>query len=66
MLKPIGYVQTDFGEEEIKKQPETTISTLIINRTFAEALDGIEAYSHLILIYFMHKSNKNQGTQNPS
>lgn len=55
VLKPIGYVQTDFGEEEFKKQPETTISTLIINRTFAAALDGIEAYSHLILIYFMHK-----------
>ena len=55
MLKSIGYVQTDFGEEEIKKQPETTISTLIINRKFAAALDGIESYSYLILIYYMHK-----------
>jgi tRNA (adenine37-N6)-methyltransferase len=55
VLKPIGYVQTDIGEEEIKKQPDTTISTLIVNRILAAALDGIESYSHLIIVYFMHK-----------
>jgi tRNA-Thr(GGU) m(6)t(6)A37 methyltransferase TsaA len=55
VLKPIGYVQADFGEEEIKKQPEATESTLIINPKLGSALDGIESYSHLILIYYMHK-----------
>ena len=54
MLKSIGYVKTDFGEE-IKKQPDTTISTLIINPKLGSALDGIESYSHLIVIYYMHK-----------
>ena len=65
MLKPIGYVQTDFGEEEIKKQPETTISTLIINPKLGSALDWIESYSHLIVIYYMHKGTIYQRTQNP-
>ncbi len=54
-LKPIGHIQTDCDEEDIKRQPETTISNLIINRAFTTALDGIESYSHLIVIYFMHK-----------
>lgn len=54
MLKSIGYVTTDFGEE-VKKQPGTTVSTLIINPKIASALDGIELYSHLIIIYYMHK-----------
>jgi tRNA-Thr(GGU) m(6)t(6)A37 methyltransferase TsaA len=55
ILKPIGYNETDFGEEEIKKQPEATISALIINSKLVSALDGIESYSHLIIVYFMHK-----------
>jgi tRNA-Thr(GGU) m(6)t(6)A37 methyltransferase TsaA len=55
VLKPIGYVQADFGEEEIKKQHEATESTLIINPKLGSALDGIESYSHLIVIYYMHK-----------
>jgi tRNA-Thr(GGU) m(6)t(6)A37 methyltransferase TsaA len=55
ILKPIGYIETDFGEEEIKKQLETTLSTLIINPKLVSALDGIESYSHLMIVYFMHK-----------
>ena len=55
MLESIGYNETDFGEEEIKKQPEATISALIINSKLVSALDGIESYSHLIIVYFMHK-----------
>jgi tRNA-Thr(GGU) m(6)t(6)A37 methyltransferase TsaA len=55
ILKPIGCIQTDFSEEEVKKQPEAILSTLIINPKLVLALDGIESYSHLIIVYFMHK-----------
>lgn len=55
MLESIGCVQTDFGEEEIKKQSKATISTLVVNPKLVSALDGIESYSHLIIVYFMHK-----------
>jgi tRNA-Thr(GGU) m(6)t(6)A37 methyltransferase TsaA len=56
-LNLIGRIQTEFSEEEIRRQPETVVSSLIINRTFTVALDGIESYSHLIVIYYMHKRN---------
>lgn len=55
MLESIGCVQTDFGEEQIKKQSKATISTLVVNPKLVSALDGIESYSHLIIVYFMHK-----------
>jgi tRNA (Thr-GGU) A37 N-methylase len=54
-LNPIGIIQTNFGEEEIRRDPKSVVSNLIINRGFTEALDGIESYSHLIVIYYMHK-----------
>lgn len=55
ILKSIGDVETDFGEEKIKRNPEKVVSNLIVNRIFTTALDGIESYSHLIVIYYMHK-----------
>jgi tRNA (Thr-GGU) A37 N-methylase len=64
--KPIGYINTDFGKKEIKKQSEKVVSIMIINREFIDALDGIELYSHLIIVYFMHIGNRYQGTENSS
>jgi len=69
-LKPIGYVknnlkQTTFHQnldiearkKQIRSKFETinqTISDLIIDDPFVEMLDGLEAFSHIVVIYWPH------------
>jgi len=52
VIKPIGFVRVINGDE--------SISELVINRELSDALDGIEDFSHLYVLYWMRevKSNK--------
>lgn len=54
-FKPIGKVRCKFTEEEIRRKRDSIVSEVIINPPYVAALDGIESYSHLIIIYYMHK-----------
>lgn len=54
-LKPIGSVRCNFSEEEIKTKRSNIVSEIIIDPKYAKALDGIEAYSHLFVIFYMHE-----------
>jgi len=56
VLKPIGVVRN------ARREPPTprsewgkTVSEIIIDESLAEALDGLEDYSHLIVLYWMHR-----------
>ncbi|MGQ9469962.1 MAG: tRNA (N6-threonylcarbamoyladenosine(37)-N6)-methyltransferase TrmO [Nitrososphaerales archaeon] len=55
-LKPIGYVRTDADEDTIKKDRESVLSEIIVSEELTEALDGIEEFSHLFIIFYMHKA----------
>lgn len=64
IFKPIGKVQSDFKENEIGRHTikrVMTVASLIIDRRFNVALDGIESYSHLIVIYHMHRIKGTKG-----
>jgi len=53
-LKPIGTVRNGVTEIE----PDSTnslVSEIIINNEHDEALEGIEQFSHLIIIFWMHQ-----------
>lgn len=54
-FKPIGKVRCKFSEEEIKRKRYSIVSEVIIDSPYAAALDGIESYSHLFVLYYMHK-----------
>jgi len=54
-FRPIGKVRCSFSEEEIRKKRSTLVSKVIIHPKYAKALDGIESYSHLFVIFYMHK-----------
>ncbi|MEM2873728.1 MAG: tRNA (N6-threonylcarbamoyladenosine(37)-N6)-methyltransferase TrmO [Nitrososphaerales archaeon] len=54
-LKPIGYVRTMADEDKIRKDREL-LSEIVISKDFTEALDGIEDFSHLFIIFYMHKA----------
>jgi len=54
-LRPIGRVRCKFSEEEIKRKRSSIVSEVIVDNRYVKALDGIESYSHLFVIFFMDK-----------
>jgi len=59
---PIGIVKSSVtGLKKVSKDNwETTISEIIINDDLEEALDQIESFSHIIVIYWMHQISPSQ------
>ncbi|OGQ78576.1 MAG: tRNA (N6-threonylcarbamoyladenosine(37)-N6)-methyltransferase TrmO [Deltaproteobacteria bacterium RIFCSPLOWO2_12_FULL_60_19] len=51
-LRPVGIVKTAAGDDEVKEKGSVE-GELEIYPEFAEALDGIDGYSHLfVIVYF--------------
>lgn len=56
ILTPIGHVHTDVPDEEVPRRRREMISEIIILPAYVPGLTGLEAYSHLIVIFFMHRA----------
>ena len=56
-LQPIGYVRTDIADADIPRRRSQIFSELILLEGYTEALDGIEEYSHLFVLFWMHRVN---------
>jgi tRNA-Thr(GGU) m(6)t(6)A37 methyltransferase TsaA len=54
-LKPIGFVKNAVTEPKIDDS-QAVISEIIINEDFKESLSGIDGFSHIVVIYWMHKT----------
>ena len=59
-LKSVGFVKTKVVGKEIRKK--SNVSKIIIRQDLTEALDGIEDFSHLFVIFWMHKTPKEERT----
>lgn len=53
---PIGYVRCEVPEDAIARQRRTLRATVEVLPQYAAGLDGIEAYSHLIVVFWMHRA----------
>ena len=53
-LTPIGFVKNNITEPK-KEDWQTVTSEIVINDDLKEALSKIEKFSHIIVIYWMHK-----------
>jgi len=53
-LKPIGIVKNNVKEQRFGNFADE-ISEIIVDEKFTDALDGIEDYSHVIIVYWMDK-----------
>ncbi|MFH0769704.1 MAG: tRNA (N6-threonylcarbamoyladenosine(37)-N6)-methyltransferase TrmO [Chloroflexota bacterium] len=56
-LKPIGFVKS-----AVKERPPLAdfnwgevVSEIVINNSLTDALDGLEGFSHIIVLYWMHR-----------
>jgi tRNA-Thr(GGU) m(6)t(6)A37 methyltransferase TsaA len=57
-FKPIGFVTSDIGS---KQQPGydwcEVVSCIKIDKKYSKALEGLEEYSHIIVIYWLHQAD---------
>lgn len=57
-LEPIGYVKRKIRNENVRDRSLT--AQVVIKPEYLKALDGIEDYSHLFIIFYMHKTPTEQ------
>lgn len=53
-LKPVGFVKNKIKKPRFGGFAKE-VSEIILEKEFSDALDGIEDYSHIIIVYFMDK-----------
>jgi len=57
-IKPIGYVRRATKEEDVKDP--NLISKIVIRKDLIEALEGIEDFSHIFVVFWMHQVPKEE------
>jgi tRNA-Thr(GGU) m(6)t(6)A37 methyltransferase TsaA len=59
-FSPIGVVRTSASDAQIKEESGEIEGELEIFPEFEPALEGLEGYSHLLLIFYFHKLRPEQ------
>ena len=57
-LEPIGYVRRLSKREDVKDRSLT--SEIIVRKELTKALEGVEGFSHLLVIFYMHEIPKEE------
>ena len=52
-LKAIGFVRNEI-KQPIREGWEKVVSEVVVDESWTEALEGLEKFSHIIVIYWMH------------
>jgi tRNA-Thr(GGU) m(6)t(6)A37 methyltransferase TsaA len=55
ILKPIGVVRSEI-KEPTRKKASDIVSEIVIDEDLTEALDNLDEFSHIIVLYWIHKS----------
>jgi len=55
-LKPVGFVQTEAVGKEVNIK--TVVSKIVFNEEYLEALSGIEDFSHLFVLFWLHETSE--------
>ncbi len=58
VLTPIGFVRTDSVGDEVRDKSRT--SQIVLDSEFAEALAGIDGFSHLFVLFWLHETAESQ------
>ena len=60
VLKPIGVVHTNASDKQVKEEHREIEATVEVFPEFKEALQGLDGYSHLFIMSYMHKLRPEQ------
>ena len=55
-FKPIGFVRTQRSDDEVKKSIQGVDGCIEVLEEYVEGLRGLEGFSHIIVIAYMHKT----------
>ena len=58
ILKPIGVVHVNVSDEDVKNSWEGVEGIVEVFSEYEKGLDGIEGFSHIILIVYLHKTTE--------
>ena len=58
VLNPIGRVKTDAVDNEVKDK--SRISQIIIRDELIEALEGVDGFSHLFVLFWLNQTSSKQ------
>ena len=53
-IKPIGFVKNNIKEQRFGNWSDV-VSEIILNKEYEDALDGIEDYSHINVVFWMNE-----------
>ncbi len=53
-IKPVGFVKNNVMEQRFGNFAEE-VSEIVLDKKFTDALNGIDDYSHVIIVYWMDK-----------
>jgi len=59
-LRPIGFVRTSASDAQIKEESGEVEGEVEVFPEFEAALDGLDGFSHLFLIFYFHKLRPEQ------
>ena len=54
-LKPIGIINNAITKRSDKETWKSTVSNIVLDSSFEKALDHLDEFSHIIVIYWLHK-----------
>ena len=55
-LKPIGIVRNEI-KRPVRQSWEKVVSDIVVDESLSEALDNLEEFSHIIVLYWMHQAS---------
>jgi len=53
-MKPIGFVRRTSSDEDVRDK--SLVSSVVLDEGLTPALDGIEDFSHVFVIYWLHQA----------
>ena len=56
-FRPIGTVRNEM-EEPVHRDVSGVVSEIVLNESLTEALDGLNDFSHIIVIFWIHRSRR--------
>jgi tRNA-Thr(GGU) m(6)t(6)A37 methyltransferase TsaA len=60
LLRPVGVFRTDATDDEIRERAGELEATVEVLSEFREALDGLEGFSHIFVLSYLHKLRPDQ------
>jgi tRNA-Thr(GGU) m(6)t(6)A37 methyltransferase TsaA len=60
IFRPVGVVRTNASDDELRERHDDAESTIDLFPEFQEALEGIEGFSHIFVLSYLHKLRPEQ------